>query len=150
MIWITYLILALAVQAPAPAARVVIGMTDGQQVVVETPEFSGFVQGIGADAVLLHRRQNLHGQMPAQAISRIDFGRYEKDKPFRLTVTLRNGQKLEVESERQHFLTIKGRTELGMVYIKHPDPVGAPLRLSKKGPDRQNDLTIQYLEFPAP
>ena len=132
-----------------PGAGVVVGLDDGQKLVVENPEFSGFIEGRNRDAVLVYRQQKFHGQIPLNTVSRIDFGKYEKGKPFPLTVTLRNGQKLEVQPERTDFVLVKGKTDFGNVTIKHPDPLSAPLKLSTKKPNRKNDLTIQYLEFPA-
>ena len=84
-----------------------------------------------------------------RTIAKIEFGPYRKDKPFSLKVTLRNGDQLDVETERRDFVSIKGRTEFGTVTIKHPDPISATVRLSTKKPNRKKDLTIQYLEFPA-
>ena len=148
MTWITNLLLGLLLQAPAPVVRVTVGMTDGEEVVIENPEFSGFIEGRSADAILTYRRHNIHGQMPTKSIARIEFGPYQKEKPFSMTVTLRDGQQMELEAERHNFLTLKGQTKLGTVLIKHPDPVASPLRLSTKMPDRRRNLTIQYLEFP--
>jgi len=156
MTWITNLLFGLFLQAPAqlpapvPVERVIVGLTDGQQVVIENPEFTGFIQGHSAEAILTYRRQNIHGQMSTRTISRIDFGRYQRERPFSLIVTLKDGQKVELEAERDNFLTLKGKTDLGTVLIKHPDPVSAPVRLSTKKPDRKNNLTIQYLEFTSP
>ena len=142
-------LLTLLLQTPAPANKVVVGFLDGEQVVVENPEFSGFIHGPIRDAVMTYRANNLHGQMPTNAIARIEFAKYQKGRPFTLTVTLRTGEKLEVLSERGNFLTLRGNTNYGTVIIKHPDPVSAPLKLTTKKPNRKNDLTIQYLEFPA-
>src|SRR5437879_4739951 len=101
-------VLMLLLQAPQD---VVVGLNDGMRVTVETPDFSGFIEGKGADAVLLYHVKTLHGEMPLKTISRIDFGRYQKGKPFQLKVTLRNGNELDVESERREFLTIRGKTD---------------------------------------
>jgi hypothetical protein len=150
--WTLGLIVALFVQPqvqPQAAVRVVVGLTNGQQVVIVNPQFSGFIHGRNADVVLRYRQEMLQGQMPSSTISRIDFGQYKRGEPFPMTVTLRNGQKLEVVSERQDFVTITGLTDVGVVTIKHPNPNSTPLRLSKNKADRKNDLTIQYLEFPA-
>lgn len=141
-------ILLFLLQTPA-GQTVVVGLGDGQQLVVENPEFSGFIEGRSGDAVLMYRQANFHGEMPMRSISRIEFGAYKKGQPFPLTVTLKNGQKLEVVSERRDFVTLKGRTEFGTVTIKHPDPVSSPIQLGTKKPNRKNDLTIQYLEFPG-
>lgn len=143
------LLFVLLLQTPTPGQKVVVGLGDGQQIVVENPEFSGFIEGRNGDAVLMYRQQNFHGEMPMKTISRIEFGAYKKGKPFPMIVTLRNGQKLEVQSERRDFVTLKGKTDFGSVTIKHPDPVSAPVKLSTKRPNRKKDLTIQYLEIPA-
>jgi hypothetical protein len=143
------LLIALLFQTPAPAPKVVVGLINGQQVVVEDPEFYGFIHGRSQDSVLFYRRQSVHGVMPTKTIARIDFGEYKKGQPATLLVTLRNGQKLEVQTERAPFLMLRGNSEVGIVIIKHPDPLSGPLRLTTNKPDRKNDLTIQYLEFPA-
>src|SRR5439155_25492845 len=98
-----------------------------------------------ADAVLKYRQEKLHGQMPTKAISKIEFGEYKRGQPIGLTITLRNGQKLEAQSEHRNFLMLNGKTDRGAITIKHPDPVSAPLRLSSKKPDRKKDLTIRFL-----
>src|SRR5712692_1506555 len=143
------LLLVLLLQTPAPGQKVVVGLGDGQQIVLENPEFSGFIEGKNGDAVLMYRQENFHGEMPMKTISRIEFGAYKKGKPVPMTVTLRNGQKLEVQSERRDFVTLKGKTDFGNVTIKHPDPTSAILKLTTKKPNRKKDLTIQYLEIPA-
>jgi len=140
------LLLMFLFQAPQ---TVVVGLDDGMKVTMDTPDFSGFIEGRGSDAVLLYREKTFHGEMPVKTISRIDFGPYKKGKPFQLKVTLRNGNELNVESERRDFVTIHGKTDFGTVTIKHPDPVSAPLKLSAGKPNRKKDLTILYLEFPA-
>jgi hypothetical protein len=147
--WTASLLLAFFFQAPLKGPVVVVGLTDGQKVVVQNPQFSGFLETRDAETVLIYRHNHVHGRMPAGVISRIDFGVYKKGRPFLITVSLRNGQRLEVESERHLFVRVQGQTELGPVSIKHPDPIPGPLRLSTNPPDRYNDLTIQYLEFPA-
>jgi hypothetical protein len=146
---IVSLIVALLFQAPAPVSKVVVGLINGQQVVVEDPEFTGFIHGRSLDSVLFYRHQPVHGVMPTRTIARIDFGEYKKGQPVTLMLTLRNGQKLEVQTERNQFLMLRGNTELGTVIIKHPDPLSGPTRLTTNKPDRKDDLTIQYLEFPA-
>ena len=144
------LLIALLLQAPVPApAMKVVVMTGGQQVVIENPEFTGFIQGRSADAVLVYRQQTVRGRMPVSLIARIELGEYRKGRPVAMTVTLKDGQSLKLESDQQKFLMLRGKTELGTVTIKHPDPVSAPLRLSTNPSDRKKDLTIQYLEFPA-
>jgi hypothetical protein len=147
---ILILVIALLLQAPVPAPPMkVVVMTGGQQVVIESPEFTGFIQGRSADAVLIYRQQTVHGRMPVGLIAKIELGEYRKGRPVAMTVTLKDGQSLKLESYQQEFLILRGKTELGTITIKHPDPVSAPLRLSSKPSDRKRDLTIQYLEFPA-
>jgi hypothetical protein len=146
MIW-SYLLLLLF-QAPA-IPTVIVGLDDGQQLVIQNPEFSGFIEGRDVETVLMYRQENFHGELPLRTISRIEFGEYRSGQPFAMTVTLKNGQKLQVVSERRDFVTLKGITEFGTVTINHPDPVASPVRLSTRKPNRKNDLTIQYLEFPA-
>jgi len=136
-------------QSPAAVQIVLVGLQDGTQVTVGNPEFSGFIDSRNGDAVLFYRERSLHGEMPVRTIAKIDFGPYSTGKPFPLKITLRNGEQLNVETERRDFLTIKGRTENGIVTIKHPDPISAPIRLSTKKANRAKDLTIQYLEFPV-
>src|SRR6267378_2596001 len=155
------LLLMLLFQTPQPPVQqvatvqaaagqtVIVGLDDGMKVTVQSPEFSGFIDGRSGDAVLMYRERNFHGEMPLKTISRIDFGPYKRGKPFPMTVTLRNGDQLEVESERRDFVEIKGKSEFGLVTIKHPDPVSVPVKLTTRKPDRKKDLTIQYLEFPA-
>jgi hypothetical protein len=140
-----HLLLMLLLQAPQ---TVVVGLDDGMRVTVETPDFTGFIEGRGGDAVLLYHEKTFHGEMPLKTISRIEFGPYKKGKPFQLKVTLRNGDELDVESERRDFVTIRGKTDFGIVTIKHPDPQAVPLKLTTGRPDRKKSLTIQYLEFP--
>jgi hypothetical protein len=140
------LLLTLLFQTPQ---TVIVGLDDGMRVTIEAPDFSGFIEGKGTDAVLLYHENALHGEMPLKTVARIDFGPYKKGKPFQLKVTLRNGDELNVESERRDFLTIRGKTDFGVVTIKHPDPLSAPLKLTTGKPDRKKSLTIQYLEFPS-
>ena len=139
----------LQLQTSAPAERVVVGLVDQQQVLVENPRFSGFIQTRSGESVLMYRQENFHGEMPVRSIARIDFGEYRRGMPLQLTVTLKNGQKLEVQTERRDVLMVQGRTDTGMVVIKHPDPLNAPQRLGGRKPNRREDLTISYLEFPA-
>jgi hypothetical protein len=143
------LFLQVQTQAPPPAVRVVVGLVDGQQLLVENPKFSGFIETRGDDTVLLYRQENFHGNLSVKSISRVDFGEYKKGKPFQLTVTLRNGQKLEIQSEYKDYLMVQGRTDTGTVTIKHPDPLSSVTKLTTKKPNRQKDLKITYLEFPA-
>jgi hypothetical protein len=63
-------------------------------------------------------------------------------------ITLRNGQCLQVESERRDFVSVRGKTDFGTITIKHPDPISGPVRLSTRKADRKKDLTIRYLEIP--
>jgi hypothetical protein len=148
--WISNLLLVLFLQGPVVAPpKVVVGLIGGQQVVVENAEFSGFIQGHVADGVLTYRQEKLHGRISVNTISRIEFGQYRSGQPFVMTVRLKNGQTLEVEAERSNFVTLTGKTDIGVVTIKHPDPTSPKLRISTHRPDRFKDLTIQYLEFPA-
>ena len=140
------LLLTLLFQTPQ---TVIVGMDDGMKVTFQTPDFTGFIEGRGTDALLLYHEGTFHGEMPLKNIARIDFGRYKKGKPFELKVTLRNGDELNVETERRDFVTIRGKTELGVVTIKHPDPLAAPVKLTTGKPNRKKSLTIQYLEFPT-
>jgi hypothetical protein len=146
--WHLTLFLALLLQAPETSERVVVGLADGRQVLVDNPEFTGFIQGSSANTFLMYRQERLHGQMPTSSISRIEFGKYQRGKPFALIVTLKNGQKIDVQSEHRDFVTVKGKTATGEVFIKHPDPIATPARLSARKRDRGKDLTIQFLEFP--
>ncbi len=133
----------------AAGQTVIVGLDDGMIVKVENPEFTGFIDGRSGDAVLMYRERNFHGEMPLKTISRIEFGPYKRGRPFPMKVTLRNGDQLDVESERRDFVEIRGKSEFGTVTIKHPDPVSVPVKLTTRKPDRKKDLTIQYLEFPA-
>src|SRR5215475_11763274 len=105
---IVSLLLALMFQAPAPVSKVVVGLINGQQVVVEDPEFTGFIHGRSLDAVLFYKLEPVHGVMPTRTITRIDFGEYRRGQPATLMLTLRNGQKLEVETERDRYLMLRG------------------------------------------
>src|SRR5436190_23934571 len=147
--WISNLLLILFLQAPAVSPKVVVGLIGGRQVVVENAEFSGFIRGHIADGVLTYRQEKLHGTISTSNISRIEFGQYRSGQPFVMTVMLKNGQTLEVAAERHNFVTVSGKTDIGNVTIKHPDPTSPKLRVSTHRPDRWKDLTIQYLEFPA-
>ena len=144
-----FLKLILMLWLQTSTQSVVVGLDDGQKLLVSDPEYSGFIEGRDGDAVLKYRQEHFHGEMPLRTVSRIEFGAYQKGKPFLLTVTLKNGQKLEVQSERQDFVTVRGKTDFGSVTINHPDPVSSPVKLTTRRPDRKGDLTIQYLEFPA-
>ena len=148
---ISTFLLLLFLQTPAPSVAgqtVLVGLNGGRTVAIGSPEFNGFIDGRGGDAVLTYREGHVHGEMPLRTISRIDFGRYQSGRPFLLTVTLRNGDRVNVESEQRDFVTIKGKTDFGSVTIKHPDPIAVPLKITTHKPNRRKSLTIQYLEFP--
>lgn len=123
-----------------------VGLTNAQEVVVQNPQFSGFIESRPDGSVLMFRQEKLRGEIMLSTIQRIDIG-YTKGAGFPLTVTLKNGQKLEVEANRREFLTIKGKTEFGTITINHPDPISAPVSVIDRKPDRTKDLTIRYLEF---
>ena len=127
---------------------VVVGLSDGQQLAIENPQFSGFIESRENQAVLLYRQAKFHGELSLDSVRRIDFG-YKEGKPFPLTVTLKNGEKLEVQSEKRDFVVLKGMTDGGPVVLKHPDPISTPIHISTRKPNRKDDLTIVYLEFPA-
>jgi hypothetical protein len=142
--------LALLLQVPAPGQRIVVGLDDGQDLTVLDPVFSGFIEGRSGDAVLIYRQGRLHGELSLKTVARIEFGPYKRGKPFPMSVTLRNGQTLLVESERRDFVMVRGKTDFGTVTIRHPDPISSPLKITSRKPDRSKDLTIHYLEFTAP
>jgi hypothetical protein len=133
--------------APAPPLRVVVGLVDGQRLVVEDPRFSGFIETNADNAQLKYRQDTFHGALDVKALSRVDFDEYRAGAPFLLTVTLKNGQKIQVQSEGPKFLMVKGRTDTGTVTIKHPDPIFSRVRITTKSPNRKRDLRITYLEF---
>jgi hypothetical protein len=147
------LLLALMLQTPAPAPApgqiVLVGLEGGQELAVQDPEFTGFIEGRSGDAVLMYHQGSFHGEMPLKTIARIEFRTYRRGQPFALTVTLRNGQTLQVESERRDFVSLRGKTDFGSILIKQPDPISGPTKLTTKRPDRRKDLTIQYLEIPT-
>jgi hypothetical protein len=142
------IVLFFWLQAPAP--RVIVGLVDGQQLIVDNPQFSGFIQTVGADAALKYRQENFHGALDIKSISRIDFDEYKRDQGFPLTITLRNGEKIQVQSEGPNHLIVKGGTDVGTVTINHPDPVSSPVQLRTSSPNRKDDLKITFLEFPTP
>ena len=144
------LFLVFLMQTQPPADRVVVGLLGGREIVLENPDFSGFIQGHNGDALLTYRQDKLHGQIPVKNISRIDFTEYIKGEPFFLRLTLKDGQKLDVLSQRQPFVIVRGNSSIGVVTVKHPDPAAGVLRLTTHPTSRAKDLTIQYLEFPAP
>ena len=125
----------------------IVGLVDGQQLLVEDPRFSGFIETRGTEAGLKYRQDRFHGELDLKSISRIDFGEYQRGKPFHLTVTLRSGQKIQVQSEGPKFLLVNGRTDAGPVTIKHPDPISSVVKVTTRPPNRKRDLTITYLEF---
>ena len=142
------LVAGLVLQTAPPPQKIVVGLEDGQQVVLQSPEFTGFIQGRSGDAVLTYRQSKYHGAVPLKNVARIDFHPY-KSGPFSLKITLTDGQMLEVESEGPEFVSVRGRTEFGLVTVKHPDPISAPVKLTTKKPSRKKELTIQYLEIPT-
>ena len=146
MIYLVNLLLLLWFQNPVQ--KVVVGFQDDEQLVVENPKFTGFIETRDNDAVLIYREQAFHGELSVKSISRIDFGKYKKGKPFQLSVTLMNGQTMEVQTELRDFITVQGKTDVGTVTIKDPDPLSTPVKLTEKKENRKKDLTIKYLEFP--
>jgi hypothetical protein len=144
---IANLLFVLLLQAPAPGGKVVVGLSGGQKVTVQDPEYSGFIDGRNGEAVLMYRQGHVHGQMPLKTVSRIEFEPYKKGQPFSMAVTLRSGEILQLESEHRDYVTVHGKTDVGIVTIRHPDPTSAPVQLKK--PSRKKDLTIQFLEIPV-
>jgi hypothetical protein len=141
------LILFLGLQEPAAPSQVIVGLVDGQQLLVQDPHFSGFIETRGTDAGLKYRQDRFHGDLDLKSVSRVDFAEYQRGRPFHLTVTLRNGQKVQVESDGPKFLVVKGKTDDGTVTIKHPDPISSVVKVTTKAPNRKRNLTIRYLEF---
>jgi hypothetical protein len=141
------LILFLGPQVPPAPSRVIVGLVDGQQLLVQVPHFSGFIETRGTDAGLKYRQDKFHGDLDLASVARIDFDEYQRGKPFHLTVTLRNGQTIQVQSEGPKFLLVKGRTDVGTVTIKHPDPVSSVVKITTRAPNRKRNLTITYLDF---
>ena len=125
---------------------VLVGLTNNTQVSVTDPQFFGFIETRDGRTFLRYQQDKLHGEMPVENIARIDFG-YRRGQPFPLTLTLRDGRKLEVQSEYKNYVKLRGVTAVGEVWISHPDPVTVPLRLMSRAPNREDDLTIQFLEF---
>jgi hypothetical protein len=66
------LLLALVVQAAAPGQRVVVGLEHGQELLLQDPEFTGFIEGRNGDAVLMYRQADFHGEIPLRTIARIE------------------------------------------------------------------------------
>jgi hypothetical protein len=83
---------AIGLASQPPAQKVIVGMDDGSRLVLENPEFSGFIHGRSSEAVLTYRKAKFHGQVAMGAVARIEFGTYRKGMPFALTVTFRSGQ----------------------------------------------------------
>ena len=126
---------------------VVVGLTNNTQVTLNDAQFAGFIQARDdGRIVLMYRQDRLHGTLFVDAIARIDLG-YERGQPYPLTVTLKNGQILQVQSEYRNFLKVRGITDTGEVFIQHPDPISVPVELRTRAANRENDLTIQFLEF---
>lgn len=143
------LVLVLQTQTTAPVQKVVVGLEDGHEITLQDAVFTGFIEGHGGEALLTYREGSIHGEVPVKNVSRIEFRPYKKGKPFSLTVTLRNGQVLEVEAEHRDYVSLRGATDAGVVTIKQPDPISGPVEVTTKKPNRKKDLTIQYLEFPT-
>src|SRR5262245_30667296 len=133
--------------AVAPVPRVVVGLVDGQQLLVQEPQFAGFIETRADTAQLKYRQDTFHGEFDVRFVSRVDFTEYQPGQPFQLAVTLKNGQKVQVLSEGPKFLTVTGKTDVGTVTIKHPDPIFSPVKITTKSPNRRRDLRITYLEF---
>ena len=126
---------------------VVVGLTNNTQVTLNDAQFAGFIQARDdGRIVLMYRQERLHGTLFVEAIARIDLG-YERGQPYPLTVTLKNGQILQVQSEYRNFLKVRGITDTGEVFIQHPDPISAPVEQRTRPANRENDLTIRFLEF---
>jgi hypothetical protein len=122
--------------------------TAGWPTTLDNPQFTGFIESRdGSEPVLLYRQKKFKGELRVSLVQRIDFI-YTRDKTYEFNVTLKNGQKLTVEAEGRDFLIVKGETDSGSVSIRHPDPISSVVRISTKKPNREKDLTIQYLEFP--
>src|SRR5262245_1486229 len=63
----------------------VAGLTNGNQVTLQDPQFTGFIETRNdGQAFLLYRTDKLHGELPTASIARIDFG-YSRGLPFLLT-----------------------------------------------------------------
>ena len=143
------LMLQTPAQTPAPGRTIVVGLRNGQQLVVQDPQFTGFIDGHNGDALLMYREGDFHGLIPLKSVCHIEFGAYRKGEPFAMTITLTSGQTLQVHSEGSNYISLRGKTDVGFVTIKHPDPISAPVKLTTHKADREKDLTIQYLEIPA-
>jgi hypothetical protein len=143
------LVVALMLQIVPPGQTIVVGLEDGHQLVLQNPEFSGFIEGRNGDAVLMYRQSKFHGEIALKNITRIDFHPARHGRPFLMKITLSDGHTLEVEPEHRNFVTVRGGTEFGLVTIKHPDPISGPVKLTSRKANRKNDLTIQFLEIPS-
>jgi hypothetical protein len=144
------IVFGLFLQVPVniPANNpVVIGLKDGQKLALDSAQFTGFIETRDGGDVLLYRQKDFHGELKLDVIERIDFN-YKKGRPYILALTLRNGKKLNVESDKRDFVMIRGATESGFVTIKNPDPISSPVHISTSAANRKHDQTIQYLEFP--
>ena len=142
--------LVLQIQAPAKPVEktpVVVGMKDRQKMLLDNAQFTGFIESRDTGDVLLYRQRDFHGELKLSEIDRIDLN-YRRGRPYDLDITLKDGHKLKVQSDKRDFLMIRGATDTGSVTIKNPDPIAPPVRLSTSAPNRKHDLTIQYLEFP--
>ena len=152
-----HLLLALILQtivplpAPIPVITappvVVVGLVDGQQLAITNPRFTGFIRSEEKQTLLLYRQKNFHGTLNVLAIQRIDLG-YDPRVPFPMKVTMKNGEILNAQSDQQIFVTVTGTTDTGTLTVKHPDPISTVLKVSESYPNRKNELTIQYLDFP--
>ena len=132
---------------PVLLSTVLACLTNGSQVTIQDPQFTGFIETRGeGQAFLLYRQDGLRGEISTDRISRIVFG-YQRGRPFPLVVTLKDGQSLQVQSNRRDFLQIRGMGPNGTVMLQHPDPLSVPLKLTTHSPDRLHDLTISCLEF---
>src|SRR5687768_7243522 len=92
---------------------VLVGLTNGNQITIQDAQFVGFLESRDNGQIyLLYRQGDIHGELPADSIARIDFG-YRRGQPFPLTVVLKNGQRMDVVSERRNFVRIRGTSENG-------------------------------------
>ena len=54
------LVLVLLLQTPEIGQKVVVGLGDGQQIVMQDPEFTGFIEGKNGDAAPQRLRRKNH------------------------------------------------------------------------------------------
>jgi hypothetical protein len=148
-LFLALLLQAPTLQTPPTGQKVLVGLRGGQELLLQDPEYTGFIQGRNGDAVLMYHQADFHGEMPLKTIARIEFGPYKKGQPFAMTITLVNGEVLEAQSERRDFVSLRGKTDFGTVMIRQPDPISVPVKLTARKADRKKDLTIQYLEIPT-